>query len=436
MRAYLLTPVIAGLLLSGCAEWDSIYRKGRLPNATEGGVYTVDAKQRHLVVVPDNDDRPQWRVCAEAAPDVFSAFASSFGAQGNKDGGQLSLAVAETAATIERTQTINMLRESFYRTCERYASGAINRPQFIIQAARDQRAMVTILAVEQLTGALRPRSTIIAPGGTAANTLSGERAAALLSSYQTRLDKATADRDEAKAKLTEAEKDDGVCKDATKAGDCQALKTTLSDREKDVVDAKKALDNVISLAKDLVSATTASTSGTSLQGNGISQSDISSANLATVSWAVTKIVSMANINEPLMACIAWLTDKSGAGADITKTCTEILKAQQQQDDSLLKSLTVDGMNSFVSGIKAAEDYKAFRSQLIARLEAVSDQKFGTNLAKFEEALGGDHFLSSAPQCQKRADCLKFAMRDGNDPYKTSFHKDSARAMAALTKLSE
>ena len=436
MRVYGLTPVIAGLLLSGCAEWNSIYRKGRLPNATEGGVYTVDAKQRHLVVVPDNNDRPQWRVCAEAAPDVFSAFASSFGAQGNKDGGQLSLAVAETAATIERTQTINMLRESFYRTCERYASGAINRPQFIIQAARDQRAMVTILAVEQLTGALRPKSTIIAPGGTAASTLSGERVASLISDYQTRLDAATAELKAAKAKVDEAEEDGGLCKDEAKAGDCQALKTRLSEREKEVTDAQKALDNVVSLAKDLVSATTASTSGSSLQGSGVARSDLSGADLSTVSWAVTKIVSMANINEPLMACIAWLTDKSGAGAEITTTCTEILKAQQQQDGSLLKSLTVEDMNSFVSGIKAAEDYKAFRSQLIARLEAVSDEKFGANLAKFEEALGGDHFLSSARQCQKRADCLKFAMRDGNDPYKTSFNKDSARAMAALSKLSE
>ena len=80
----------------------------------------------------------------------------------------LAAAIAQSGATIERTQTVNLLRESLYRTCERYLSGAISKPTLIVQAARDQRAMVTVLAIEQLTRAIRPAATIISAGPTSA----------------------------------------------------------------------------------------------------------------------------------------------------------------------------------------------------------------------------------------------------------------------------
>lgn len=214
MRAKWAVAVSALPLVAGCAQWNTAYRQRTIP-ADKPGAITVDAKQRSVFINPVaqtttmttttmaneaglssrslawvnvpigtspvngsstttvNHER-NLRLCAEPAPDVFAAIAASGSALINVDvktqSGGLNLAGAfsETAATIERTQTVNLLRESFYRTCERYLSGAITKESFIIQAGRDARAMVAVLAIEQLTGALRRPSTIISGPATAA----------------------------------------------------------------------------------------------------------------------------------------------------------------------------------------------------------------------------------------------------------------------------
>jgi len=167
------------LALAGCANQNSIFRKN-IAGGASPVVITVDAKQRHLLVVPGQDQEGGWKVCAEAAPDVFSALSTSaaadlgLGRSGTQTDAQAkaALAIAEAAGTIERTQTINLLRESMYRTCERYLSGAIDRSAFVVQAGRDWRAMIAILAIEQLTRVARPPSTVIAAGSTTANVQS------------------------------------------------------------------------------------------------------------------------------------------------------------------------------------------------------------------------------------------------------------------------
>jgi hypothetical protein len=342
------------LMLGACAELNSIHRTRPIPAGNEGRVVTVDAKQRHLLVLPDSDSttNTKWRVCAEAAPDVFSAYAASGGARGDKSGGEVSFASAETAATIERTQTINLLRESFYRTCERYASGAINRTQFIIQAARDQRSMVAVLAIEQLTGAVRPKSTIISGPGTAASTLSGADAAELIEDYNKRLKTAEAAQAAAQTALDEAGKKDGVCADGEKKDEaaCAALKSKLDSAKKDVTTALTGLDNAMKLVKDLVSASTASTTtGTNTAGGGISQDDISESNLAHVANAVVAINEASFINEPLMFCIGYLSGlKNVVLTDpITQTCLSMLVAKQNADQIATNGQTLDYANAFV-----------------------------------------------------------------------------------------
>ena len=49
-------------------------------------------------------------------------------------------------------------------------NGAMSEEQFLVQAARDQRAMIAILAIEQLTGVVLPSSTVIVANGTAIQT--------------------------------------------------------------------------------------------------------------------------------------------------------------------------------------------------------------------------------------------------------------------------
>lgn len=184
--------VIASALISlqGCANLNSVYRHNHLskPGQTE----FVDAKQRAIVAAPVevwkevvdpnadkriiNHHKTMYRICSEPAPDVFSAYAFSGSAKAEKSatgvGGQLGMSSAETAATIQRTQTINLMRESMFRTCERYMNGALDPQQMNIQTARDQRMMVATLAIEQLTGVVKTKPTVLsakAAGVVAAN---------------------------------------------------------------------------------------------------------------------------------------------------------------------------------------------------------------------------------------------------------------------------
>jgi hypothetical protein len=346
--------------LSGCAELNSIHRAERLPaSQKEGAIITVDAKQRHLLLMPEFDaDVPtKWRVCAEAAPDVYSAYAASGGAKGDKSGGEVSFASAETAASIERTQTINLLRESFYRTCERYASGAINRTQFIIQAARDQRSMVAVLAIEQLTGAVRPKATIISGPGTSANTVSGADAAALINDYNKRLKTAEAEQVAAQGAVDSAEKSGGVCADGDKKDEaaCTALKSRLDSAKKDVTAAQAGLDNAVKLAKDLVTSTTSSTTaGTNAQGGEIGQAAISRDNLTAVAKAVVDINAASFIDEPLMFCIGYLSDRkqpdtTNLSDPIVGTCLHMIVAKQDADQISRNGQPLNYNNTVIGG---------------------------------------------------------------------------------------
>lgn len=177
----LLTSLSCIFVLNACAELKSIHRVSNVSGIAQ--IEYIDAKQRAVLIngikdnisttdkgnnnIKDKTTTMQYRMCSEAAPDVFSAFATSLSAKASQNatslGGSLGLSSAETAATIERTQTINLMRESMYRTCERFLNGAYTTNQMQIQAARDQRAMVAVLAIEQLTGTNNRSATILSP---------------------------------------------------------------------------------------------------------------------------------------------------------------------------------------------------------------------------------------------------------------------------------
>ncbi|MEM6819895.1 MAG: hypothetical protein AAF578_14015 [Pseudomonadota bacterium] len=172
-RLIVLCAVSSSLLISGCsAKWNSIYRQNELP-ANVAVIATMDAKQRSVISNPSaiktaSDEEFRLRICAEPPPDIFSALAASLAAEASlSEGGtplskdvaaRLSSTISENGSTIERSQTVNILRESMYRTCERFMNGAIGQTEFIVQSARDQRHMIATLAVEQLTGVQRAQA--------------------------------------------------------------------------------------------------------------------------------------------------------------------------------------------------------------------------------------------------------------------------------------
>lgn len=172
------------IVLTGCsANHNSIYRYQPIEPPS---VTTIDAKQRAILsATPKSGSNVEiTRFCAEPSPDVFAVIAqavsggASFGQSGDPKTIQAALnaafSSAEQGATIPRTQTTNMLREVMYRTCERYLSGGISDVELSIQALRDQRLIVSILAIEQLTGAVTPKPVVI---GTSANGGSGSSGA-------------------------------------------------------------------------------------------------------------------------------------------------------------------------------------------------------------------------------------------------------------------
>jgi len=202
LRVGLLAIVMVGF--SGCARLNSIYRSENL-DKDSARIVSIDSKQRVVLVNPASKkttettttttysdskareektalgavqtktvqtqiDETALRFCAEPPPDVFTALASSLGAEVSLSksatpdtalAAKLATTLSENAATIERTQTVNILREVMYRNCERYLSGAISPEELIVQAARDQQLIVQVLAVEQITGVARAQSTAL-----------------------------------------------------------------------------------------------------------------------------------------------------------------------------------------------------------------------------------------------------------------------------------
>lgn len=172
----LMTMSMIGLLLlcTSCANLNSIHRKGTLLSEADRKVsyVAVDAKQR--VILSAASDKT-LRVCAEYMPDIFSVISSSLSGQAGYGLGadtkdisvKVAQALSESGAAIRRSQTVNLLAMSMYRTCERYLSDAIDRDEMIIQAARDERMMVSVLAIEQLTSLAQVQNTIVVNAGSA-----------------------------------------------------------------------------------------------------------------------------------------------------------------------------------------------------------------------------------------------------------------------------
>lgn len=154
------------VFLNGCANWSSVYRKKSLSDDVT--VVSVDAKQRFLLSAAARDDSGVYqhfrKLCAEPSPDVFSAFAAALegSAQTEAFEAALKASFSENAATIGlRTQAIQLLRDGMYRICEGMMNKSIDQDDFMTLHQRYQRIMVTLVAIEQLTGAVAPPSVAI-----------------------------------------------------------------------------------------------------------------------------------------------------------------------------------------------------------------------------------------------------------------------------------
>lgn len=219
--------VAAVAVLAACsANRNSIFRHqpivGDAPSVT-----AIDAKQRVIlsakktVSISGRSITYDRQFCTEPSPDVFAVVAQalSTGASFGKSVDPKAIEAALTAAfssseqgsTIPRTQTINMLRELMFRTCERYINGGISEFELPLQAIRDQRLMVSILAIEQLTGAAAPRPVVIGASGGAASGASGAEAAVRLDDAYKDLQAKTAAQQKRQNEFNEINTDSKDC---------------------------------------------------------------------------------------------------------------------------------------------------------------------------------------------------------------------------------
>lgn len=195
-HSHWISAALSFCILAGCTATDHTSFRHQPLTKSKSSITAIDAKQRVIIAATTvktthNGGKPEveqrFKFCAEPSPDVFSVVAQAlsgggtFGQTADPKAIEAALNMAfsssEQGSTIPRTQTINMLRELMYRTCERWMNGELGDTEMPIQAARDQRLMVSILAIEQLTGVVTPKTVVIGSSSNASAGSSGADAA-------------------------------------------------------------------------------------------------------------------------------------------------------------------------------------------------------------------------------------------------------------------
>lgn len=158
--------IISGILvtLSGCGATHFNEKQTVETNevvfldAKQRSVFRVDATQK--VDVDGKEELVNFSgICAEPSPDAISSLATSLGVELSvADKGKLGISqsISEAVGNIGiRTAAIQALRDMMYRNCEAYGIGAVSKMGLETLQRRFQTTMVAILAIEQLTGAVK-----------------------------------------------------------------------------------------------------------------------------------------------------------------------------------------------------------------------------------------------------------------------------------------
>lgn len=310
-----LLPFIAlTALSSGCANFNSVFREF---DADAGKSVMVDIKQRAIISSRQTEGaKTSTIICAEPSPDALSAYAAELAAEGKlpeQTAVQLTAAFQESSSFVGlRTQSIQLLRDSLYRLCEGYMSGALQKSQYDILMRRYQKYMVALLGIEQLTGTVRvPAVTISGQGAaTAAQSISALRSE--VESIDAKI-----------AALEEKKAADGTSDaDKTQIGkDIDALKADRS-----------AVTQAIANARGL-SSSGSMTATVHLYGQPTQRSD---EHIQAVAGAVKEIVmGIINTDDTGQLCFSYLSSASSDG-HLIDICKQFLANVIKQDEVRLK----------------------------------------------------------------------------------------------------
>ncbi|MGR4975194.1 hypothetical protein ACIPQ1_20360 [Pseudomonas sp. LARHCG127] len=137
-------------------------------------------------------------ICPEPSPDALKTIAAS-GSASKADIANISAAYQESGANIGlRTQSIQLLRDQLFSICQAYANGAISNEMYQMYLTRNQRNTVAILAIEQLTGAVRGPNVVLNSSSSTADSHYLMEQASIIKEAKTKLAAMKADSDEAK----------------------------------------------------------------------------------------------------------------------------------------------------------------------------------------------------------------------------------------------
>ncbi len=162
--------MLAGLstVLSAC-DGGTIYKKGSLGSFQ---TLSVDARQRLVITGTRKSDGVRV-VCAEPSPDALVAQAAVLSARGNftgqtgspSAGGSAVVGIQESAASIGlRTQSIQVLRDGYYRLCETYLNDAIDKRQYLAVIKNVDTFIAVSLAIDGMSNPKAAQNVAISTG--------------------------------------------------------------------------------------------------------------------------------------------------------------------------------------------------------------------------------------------------------------------------------
>lgn len=215
------------------------------------GVF-IDAEQRAVLSNRRGKDVDDIRVvCAEPAPDALSAIAAQAGVSVSDISNAVSAegGVSEAAANIGlRTQTIQTLRDGFYRVCEAYMNG-LSEEQYAIMLRRFQTNMIALLAIEQLTGSVKGGDAVVSASAGSGMDFREQylQRSAMASAEQSRL---TIDIERTNEEISDLENINGQCDGAPDEPGCSGADVERRTREiRDLRAQRRAMERALSSAQ-------------------------------------------------------------------------------------------------------------------------------------------------------------------------------------------
>lgn len=362
--------VLSALSLSACASIGNLAAVNKKETIGSGfgggsapaGVF-IDAEQR-AVLSNKRSDRDLRVVCAEPAPDALSAIAAQAGVSVSDISNAVSAegGVSEAAANIGlRTQTIQTLRDGFYRVCEAYMNG-LSQEQYSIMLRRFQTNMIALLAIEQLTGSVKGGDAVVsASAGSSMNYREQYlQRAAIASAEQTRLGNEIASIEEEVIVLENVQ---DQCFGSPEAPGCSGNEVERRGREiSDLRSRKRALSNA--------QASAAATEQTSnrLADTAPSASD-STAGGVTGSWPATPAYPPSYAVAEAVRDITMALVQNDYGVQL---CFEHLRHVATNGETALSAHCNGVMDAYVTQLNNANDMRLeYQQAQVGLMESVA-----------------------------------------------------------------